>query len=284
MELLIVTGMSGAGKSQVIETLEDVGYYCIDNMPPTLFSKFLDLTVATEKELHKFAVVMDIRSDRGFGSLEKTIDEIKERDISHKIIFLEASDDVLLKRFDETRRLHPVSKKAVSLLDIREERELLEGCRKKADIIVDTSKMKAYKLRNVILDILEKGGNEKTFILNVMSFGFKHGMALTADMMYDVRFLPNPYYEASLKNHTGNNKKVQDFVKKAPEYERFFKNISENIEFIMPAYMREGKYYLNVAFGCTGGKHRSVTLANELEKYFRDRGINTTLDHRDIKK
>ena len=284
MELIIVTGISGAGKTQVTETLEDLGYYCIDNMPPSLLTKFIDLISATDKEQQKFAVVMDVRSGKRFGNLENTFEELKEKEIAYKIIFLEASDEVLLKRFDETKRSHPVSRKAVTVKDINEERLLLEGVRKNADIIIDTSKMRAYKLRNTVLGILEKGGTKKTFVLNIMSFGFKHGMPLTADMMFDVRFFPNPYYEASLKKSTGNNKKVEAFVKKSPEYDKFFKNISENIEFLMPAYMREGKYHLNIAFGCTGGKHRSVVLANALEKYFREKGINTTLDHRDITK
>ena len=284
MELIIVTGISGAGKTQVTETLEDLGYYCIDNMPPSLLTKFIDLISATDKEQQKFAVVMDVRSGKRFGNLENTFEELKEKEIAYKIIFLEASDEVLLKRFDETKRSHPVSRKAVTVKDINEERLLLEGVRKNADIIIDTSNMRAYKLRNTVLGILEKGGTKKTFVLNIMSFGFKHGMPLTADMMFDVRFFPNPYYEASLKKSTGNNKKVEAFVKKSPEYDKFFKNISENIEFLMPAYMREGKYHLNIAFGCTGGKHRSVVLANALEKYFREKGINTTLDHRDITK
>ncbi len=284
MELLIVTGMSGAGKTQVTETLEDLGYYCIDNMPPTLLTKFLDLILTTEKSHYKFAVVMDVRSDQHFGNLDETIDDLRERSVPTKIIFLEASEEVLMKRYNETKRAHPVTKKAVTLADIRKERMSLEGTRNKADIIIDTSKMKAYKLRNTIIEILEKGGTKKTFMLNIMSFGFKHGMPISTDMMYDVRFLPNPYYEASLKNHTGNSIRVQNFVKKAPEYEKFFNTIVETIEFIVPAYMREGKYHLNISLGCTGGKHRSVTVANALEDYFKDKELNTTLEHRDIRK
>ncbi len=284
MELLVVTGMSGAGKTQVTETIEDLGYYCIDNMPPTLLPKFLDLIMATENEVYKFAVVMDVRSDKHFGSVESTIDELKERAVSHKIIFLEASDDALMKRFNETKRVYPVTNKAVTLNDLNKERQLLEGCRSKADIVIDTSKMKAYKLRNTVIEILEQGGSKKTFMVNIMSFGFKHGMPIATDMLYDVRFFPNPYYETSLKNHTGNSKRVQNFVKKAPEYEAFFRHVTENIELVMPAFMREGKYHLNVSFGCTGGKHRSVTLANALEEYFKDKDVKTTLDHRDIRK
>ncbi len=284
MELIIVTGMSGAGKSQVMETLEDMGYYCMDNMPPTLLGHFIDIIGTTDKENKKFAFVMDVRGGQLFGHLAEAIEIIEAKEIEHKIIFLEASYEVIMKRFDETKRTHPVTRKQVTLKDLNNEKHQLAEIRKKADIIIDTSKMRAYKLRNTIVEILEKGGNQKTFMINITSIGFKHGMPVSADIMYDVRFFPNPYYIASLKNLTGESKKIKDYVKETPEYTKFFNNITQNIDYIIPAYMREGKFHLNIVMACTGGKHRSVVLACELEEYYRKKGFNTTIDHRDITK
>lgn len=284
MELIIVTGMSGAGKTQAIACLEDQGYYCIDNMPPSLIKNFITLAGTSGRGIEKAAFVADIRGEEIFGDLRESLDELKRNDVAYKILFLEASDEVLSRRFNETRRVHPITKKAPTLEDIRREREALSVIRDRSDYIVDTSNMKVAKLKEELVDIFSDENREETFVINITSFGFKYGLPMSADMIFDMRFIPNPYYVPSLKRATGNSKKVKEYVMKYQETKTFIKNADRLINNIIPGYMREGKWHLNLAIGCTGGHHRSVVLANEFAERFTLQGRNVTLEHRDVKK
>ena len=282
MEVVIITGLSGAGKSQGVICLEDLGYYCIDNMPPALIKNFLKLAINENSPVEKVAFVVDIRGGDFFIELKKCLEEIKQGGIDFKVLFLEATDEVLMRRFKETRRLHPLSKSGSVREGLKKERELLEEIRDIADYVIDTSNMKPLKLREEIKKIFSEEGDISTFTINILSFGFKNGLPLEADMVFDMRFIPNPFYIASLKGLTGNNKKVRDYVMKQPESKQFFETIHKLINSIIPAYTREGKYSLNIAFGCTGGQHRSVTIANEFAQIFKKEGKRITLEHRDL--
>jgi len=284
MESVIVTGLSGAGKSQVMECLEDQGYYCIDNMPPALIKNFVDLSMAEKNNIEKAAFVVDIRGGEFFDDLQEALHDLDENGMEYKVIFLEASDEVLVRRYKETRRVHPLTKKTVTVQDIEKERDILSSVRNNADFVIDTSNMKTAKLKQELLNIFSSGELEETFVVNIMSFGFKNGIPITADMVFDMRFIPNPYYIPSLKRSTGNSKKVRKYVMRHLESRTFIKNLDRLINNIIPCYMREGKYNLNIAFGCTGGQHRSVAMANEFADLFRLQGKQVTLEHRDIRK
>jgi len=282
MEVVIITGLSGAGKSQGVICLEDLGYYCIDNMPPALIKSFLKLATNESSPVEKVAFIVDIRGGDFFADLKKCLEEIKLEGIDLKVIFLEATDEVLMRRFKETRRMHPLSRSGSVREGLKKERNLLEGIRDIADYVIDTSNMKPLKLREEIKKIFSEEGDISTFTINLLSFGYKNGIPLEADMVFDMRFIPNPFYVASLKGFTGNNKKIRDYVMKQPESKLFFEVIRKLINGIIPAYIKEGKYSLNIAFGCTGGQHRSVTMANEFAQIFKRDGRRITLEHRDL--
>lgn len=281
MEAVIITGLSGAGKSQAVNCLEDLGYYCIDNMPPALIKNFITLAMKERSSIEKVAFVIDIRGGEFFEEIEPCLKDLKMRGINYKILFLEASDEVLIRRFNETRRQHPLSEGGETLSGVDRERKILKGIRSIADFVIDTSNMKAVKLRKEINDIFTKG-EDIGFIINIFSFGFKHGIPLEADMVFDMRFIPNPYYVPSLKKLTGNSKKIQDYVLKFPESRSFIENVDKMINEMIPCYIREGKFHLNLAFGCTGGQHRSVTMANVFVKKFKEQGLRITIEHRDL--
>lgn len=283
MEVVIVTGLSGAGKSQGIICLEDLGYYCVDNMPPALIKSFLKLAINENSSIEKVAFVIDIRGGDFFVDLKKCLHEIKLCGVDYKVLFLEASDEVLIRRFKETRRVHPLSNSGSAIEGLKKERILLQEIREMADYVIDTSNMKAAMLREEIKKIFTtEGSDHNSFTVNIESFGFKNGIPLEADMVFDMRFIPNPFYITSLKSLTGNNKKVRDFIMKQPESILFFESIHRLINGIIPSYIREGKYSLNVAFGCTGGQHRSVAMANEFAQIFKKEGKRITLEHRDL--
>lgn len=284
MEFLIVTGLSGAGKSQAVNCLEDQGYYCIDNMPLPLMRNFVDLIRSGDVGIRKAAFVIDIRSVKFKIDIQEILKELEGLGIKTRIIFLEASNEVLVRRYSETRRIHPVTGNSPSLEDIEKERNLLKDIRAVADFVIDTSNMKTAKLKAELINVLSEENMEETFVINVMSFGFKHGLPINADMVFDMRFIPNPYYVPSLKMSTGNSKKVRQYVMKHLESQMFVKNLSKLINDIIPCYTREGKYNINLAFGCTGGQHRSVAMANEFAELFTRQGRQVTLEHRDIKK
>lgn len=284
MQAIIITGLSGAGKSQAMECLEDQEFYCIDNMPPALINNFVELTLDKRSGIEKVAFVVDVRGGEIFGDIKDAVDSLKERDVEVKVLFLEANDDELLRRFDATRRVHPLTKKPATVNEIKQEREALEGIRKKADFIIDTSNMKAAALKRQLLEVLDDNNKEETFVVNITSFGFKYGIPVTADVVFDMRFIPNPFYVPSLKRLTGNSRKVKNYVMKFQETKSFIKTFDKLVNNIIPSYMREGKWNLNIAFGCTGGQHRSVAMANEFYEKFKTQGKEVTLEHRDIKK
>ena len=279
MELIIVTGLSGAGKSNALNCLEDMGYYCIDNMPPALIGSFIDLAKTNKLNVDKAAICIDSRSGEGYRGFDQQLN--KYHDTEYKIMFLEASDETLIRRFNETRRNHPLNVSSVKD-GIRKERAFLAKARSISNYVIDTSNMKTAKLKEVIKDIVMKGEEKQTFIINIQSFGYKHGMPLDADMVFDMRFIPNPYYVPSLKELTGNSMKVKNYVLRQQVTVEFMEKIVPLLEEMIPAYMQEGKYHLNIACGCTGGHHRSVASANELARIFREKGYRITLAHRDL--
>lgn len=281
MQAIIVTGLSGAGKTQAIDCLEDMGYYCIDNMPPALIKSFIDLT-ADGKGIDKAAFVIDVRGGMLFDDLKEVLEEMKKDDIDYKILYLEATDRTLLRRYNETRRTHPLSEGGLAGSGIKKEREMLAELRNHADFIIDTSNMKSAQLWAEIKHLLTSEESQKTFMINVMSFGYKRGTPLAADLVFDMRFIPNPYYVKSLRSLTGNNAKVSKFVLKHQITQDFIEKAMEMIEMLIPFYTKEGKYSLTIGIGCTGGHHRSVAVANEINKRLQELGRRTTLQHRDL--
>ena len=281
METIIVTGLSGAGKSQAIHCMEDLGYYCIDNMPPRLMSDFLKLAQNGSESIEKVAFVIDIRGGEFFKDLKLSIDELRDQGVEFKIMFLEANDAVLVRRYKETRRAHPLAQGTTTQQGIAAERELLSEIRKEATYIIYTSNMKSANLHEEIKRLLLSEEDHDSFNITVMSFGFKNGMPQEADWVLDARFLPNPFYVPSLKKLTGNNKKVRDYVMKSKLAQDFAGRIVGLACDLIPSYVKEGKYHLVIAIGCTGGQHRSVALANEIGERFRQLDKPVVVIHRE---
>jgi len=264
--------------------MEDLGFYCVDNLPPVLIPKFAELCFNSNGEIQKIALVIDIRGGRFFNELFERLGEIKKEGYKYEILFLEASDESLIKRFKETRRMHPLSPEGRIIDGINAEREKLEELREKADKVINTSDMTPGELKEEIKKIYLEGSGSDNIIISILSFGFKKGIPLDADLVFDVRFLPNPHYIEELKDFTGNDKKIRDYVMKWPESIEFVKKLNEMIDFLIPYYEREGKFQLVIAIGCTGGKHRSVTVANILYEYLKDKGHRVRINHRDVPK
>lgn len=281
MKIIIVTGLSGSGKTQAMDVLEDMGYYCIDNMPPLLIKNFLDMA-AKNKEMEKAAFGIDVRGGSLFDDLKDSLEVMKKEDVDFKILFLEASDKVLARRYNETRREHPLAHGEAVAKGIKREKERLEAIRKEADAIIDTSYFNNAQLAAEIRNIVSEGKDNRTFTVNIMSFGYKNGMPISADMVFDARFLPNPFYVEELKHKTGNDPEVRDYVMSHDIAKLFAEEVRGMIEVLIPFYKKEGKFSLSVCFGCTGGHHRSVTLANDLNEKLTAKGIRTTLEHRDL--
>ncbi len=284
MRFVIVTGMSGGGKSTAMKMLEDAGFYCADNMPVALIDKFAELLAMPNSGIQKAALGLDVRADQSFKDIKKIIASLQASQYSVEVLFLEASDQVLLKRYKETRRLHPLSADGDLMKGITEERNLLASIRDTADYVIDTTNLLTRELKAELDRIFVNNEKYNSLMINIMSFGFKHGIPQEADLVFDVRFLPNPFYLDELKHKTGLDKEVQDYVMAYPEAHEFLDKLSDMISFLIPNYVKEGKYQLVVAIGCTGGQHRSVTLAGELFNRFRDQGeYGLTLRHRDVK-
>lgn len=266
MRFVIVTGMSGGGKSTAMRMLEDVGFFCVDNLPVPLIEKFMELLVMPGNEISKAALGLDVRADQSFGDAMKILDRMRQNGFIFEVLFMDASDSTLVKRYKESRRVHPLCTPEDSRVEhgISKEREILTEMKKKADYIIDTSKLLTRELKEEIDRIFVKNGEYNNLIISIMSFGFKHGIPADADLVFDVRFLPNPFYIDELKYMTGNDKGVQEYVMGFPEAGQFMDKLEDMLRFLIPNYIKEGKYQLVVAIGCTGGKHRSVTLANEL--------------------
>ncbi len=281
MDFLIITGMSGAGKSQTINILEDMNYYCMDNLPPALLTKFASLFLEAKGEVSKIAVVVDIRAGEFFEDLFKSLYDLKELNINYRILFLDAKDEELVKRYKELRRPHPLNRTGSIIEGIRLERERLTQVKSRADYIIDTSGLKLSQLKDQIYNLFQNIDKNKNFSILVSSFGFKNGTLLDGDLIFDVRFLPNPYYIKELKNKTGRDKDVQNYVLQWPQTKEFLKKIDEMINFLIPYYIEEGKTQLIVGVGCTGGQHRSVTIANEIGNVLKEKGYCTYVIHRD---
>ena len=282
MDVVILTGLSGAGKTNAIDWFEDRGYYCVDNMPPSLIRDFIALTMSSKKKMYQAAFVVDVRGGEFFDDLKECIHELKEReDVECRVLFLEASDRTLVKRYNETRRNHPLAEGPTTRDVILGEREILREVRDLSDFIIDTTDMKVQDLQAEIGRLFSEGGNS-SFAINIRSFGYKRGIPTEADLVFDMRFIPNPYYVPSLRKLTGNNKKVSNYVFKQAVAEKFVVEILSLLEDLIPSYIKEGKHHLNIAFGCTGGQHRSVAMADRMARELRERDYRITLEHRDL--
>lgn len=284
MELIIITGMSGAGKSCVVNSLEDLGFFCVDNLPAKLIPVFAEL-LKNSGEHKRVAVVTDVRAGEQFSELFEAFDELKELQIEYKLMFIDAKDDVLMKRYKETRRKHPLIQGNYDSVSnaITRERKLLSRARSSADFLLETSNLSAIQCRVRVLSMFSET-DESAIHIHCMSFGFKHGIPNDADFVFDVRFLPNPFYVPELKSLTGLDKAVSDYVMSFQESEDFGKKLFELLDFSLPLCVKEGRSQLIIAVGCTGGHHRSVTFAELIHKHFQDKGYSSSVSHRDILK
>ncbi len=284
MRFVIVTGMSGAGKSTTLKTLEDIGYFCVDNLPIQLIMRFAEIAYAKDNDINNVAIGVDIRSGVYLEQLSECLQQLKESQYDYEILFLDSNDDVLIKRYKETRRNHPLARNGRIEDGIKIERSRIAFLRKEADYIIDTTSLLTRELKAELDKIFIENAEYSNFIINVVSFGFKYGIPRDADLVFDVRFLPNPYYDLELRPLTGNDEAIQNFVMQFDEAKEFMNKIADLLEFLIPNYIKEGKNGLVVAIGCTGGKHRSVTLANGIYKELETLPYSVRIVHRDIEK
>ena len=284
MRFVMVTGMSGAGKSSVLKMLEDMGYFCVDNLPIQLIPKFSQLAVESISTIDKVALGVDIRSGQNLEQLGDILINFEENNLPYEVLFLDANTEVLVKRYKETRRTHPLAREGRVDKGIELERERLKFLKKKANYIIDTSMLLIRELKAEIDKIFLEDGEYQNFIVTVLSFGFKYGIPSDSDLVFDVRFLPNPYYIPELKPQTGNDQPVYDYVMQAPQAVEFLEKLEDMLTFLIPNYIIEGKNQLVVSIGCTGGKHRSVTLANAITKQLKKLSYGVKVEHRDIEK
>lgn len=283
LETVILTGLSGAGKTNAIDWFEDQGYYCVDNMPPSLIKNFIQLTATSKRKIDKVAFVIDVRGGEFFDDLKDCILQLKADDrIDCKVLFIEASATTLVKRFNETRRVHPLAQGTTSRDVVEQERLVLKEIRDMSDYIIDTTNMKVSTMKSEIGKLFLGDEDNSSFNINIQSFGFKNGIPIETDLVFDMRFIPNPYYVPSLKKLTGRNRKVAAYVLRQDITSVFINDLDSMLKDLIPCYIKEGKYHLNIAFGCTGGQHRSVAVAEYMCKLFEDRGYRVTLEHRDI--
>lgn len=281
---LIITGLSGAGKTHAVRALEDIGFFCVDNLPPALLSRFVKLCLEAEGQINRIALVIDVRGGGFFDDLFKALEEMRINEYPYEILFLEASTEVLVKRFKETRRRHPLSIHGRLLEDILLERERLEELRGIANKIIDTSEMSTNQLKAQIYELYGPKNEKIRMSITVMSFGYKYGIPLDADLVIDVRFIPNPFYEESLRTLTGCDMEVKEYVLSSPITNEFLTKYNDLIMFLLPHYIREGKTHLVIAIGCTGGQHRSVTLSNKMQEMLSGSEYTVMVRHRDMMK
>ncbi len=283
LHILIISGLSGAGKTQAVNVLEDLDYYCVDNMPPALLSKFIDLGLQSEGKIDKVALVIDVRGGGFFHNLSQALQELEENHLPYEILFLEASDEVLVRRFKESRRRHPLAPQDRLLDAIKMERSILEELRGRANLVLDTSETTPRQFKEKLTELYSESLTG-SFSVNVVSFGYKRGIPLDCDIMMDVRFLPNPYYDPQMSKQTGKDQEVIDYVMNSPITKSFVRRFLNLLKFLIPYYIKEGKTNLVIAIGCTGGQHRSVVLADYVGRQLSKQEYNAIIRHRDVGK
>lgn len=284
MQFTVVTGLSGSGKTQVVRFLEDMGFFCIDNLPPALIPKFAEMFFSVNIKYEKVAFVIDVRVGEMINELLYNLSLLKENGYNYTLLFMEARDEVLVKRYKETRRTHPVSSDKGLLDSIRSERKMLSKLYEAADVVIDTSELSVNQLYAKLREIFPPSGSADMITVNVLAFGFKYGLPADADLVFDVRCFPNPFYIDELKEKTGNDPQVQDYVMAGSEAQQFFAKLNDMILMLMPLYIEEGKRSITIAIGCTGGKHRSVTFANKLGESLKKEGYSVNMIYRDIER
>ena len=285
MDFLIITGLSGAGKSRAADVLEDLDYYCVDNLPVALIPKFAELCIATGGRYEKVALVTDVRAENGFDELLATLDELKEMNCACRILYMDADVPTIVRRYKETRRPHPLAKRGGNIEDaVHREMELLAPIRERADFIVNSSNLTLGQLQSRLFTLIAPAGSKRSLEVTVEAFGFKYGMPLDADLVFDVRFLPNPYYLEELRPLTGLDRPVAQYVFDSVQARTFMEKVEDLLDFLLPLYVEEGKLNLNIAVGCTGGRHRSVAVASALTEYLKAKGVSAENYNRDIKK
>lgn len=281
--LVIITGMSGAGKTQAVRALEDLGYFCVDNLPPALIPKFAELCSQSAGKVSRIALVVDIRGREFFDTLAQVLEEMEKQGQIYEVLFLEASDEVLIRRYKESRRRHPLAAQGRVSDGIVRERARLEPIRGRATHVIDTTGMATTKLREKLTSLFATGAQMQRMSITVVSFGFKHGLPLDADMVFDVRFLPNPFYVENLRRKSGVTPEVGEYIAKWPVSQQFQERLWSFVDYLIPHYVDEGKSHLIIAIGCTGGMHRSVYIAQKLYERLRNHGYKITIEHRDIR-
>ena len=284
MKIVVITGLSGSGKSTALRALEDIGFFCVDNLPIVLLPKFLEIQSDQAKMISRVAMVMDLREHSFLEKYPRIFKRLRDKGYTIEILFLDAGDEALMHRFSETRRSHPLAVKGSVREGIALEREKLAPLKLMADRIIDTTSCNVHQLKDTVQRIFLSSTAEKRLLIHVTSFGYRYGLPVDADIVLDVRFLPNPYFVESLKNHNGHDPEVRDFILASDEGRMFVEKLFALMSFLLPLYEKEGKMHLHVALGCTGGKHRSVAMANELAAYFADKNYNVQVNHRDIGK
>jgi len=284
MRFIVITGISGAGKTLVANYLEDAGFFCVDNLPPSLIPKFAEICLQSEGKMDKIALVIDIRGGELLNELFPALDALKEAGLSYEIIFMEASDSMLIKRYKESRRSHPLAPEGRLIKGIYEERSVLQKIKNNANYIVDTSNLTPRQLKEEIINVIGEGKTFKGLIISIISFGFKYGIPIDCDMVFDVRFIPNPYYVESMKKLTGRSEAVKGYVLRFAETNGFLVKLAEMLEFLIPCYIKEGKAQLVIGIGCTGGRHRSVVIGDSLYRMLADKQHRVVVEHRDIDK
>ncbi|HOT23422.1 MAG TPA: RNase adapter RapZ [Thermoleophilia bacterium] len=282
MQFVIITGLSGAGKSQAIDSFEDAGYFCVDNLPPELVPTLVDLFRREGSKVDRVAIVSDVRGGEYFGRLEHVLDELHERGVEHTIVFLEASNEALVRRFKETRRRHPAAEGGRVIDGIRRERRLLAPLRERATLVIDTSDISIHELKARLNRDIIQHSRRTNIVFAVVSFGYKYGIPIDADLLFDVRFLPNPHYRLRLRPLTGLDDEVREFVMRSPETSEYLERLFGLLDFLFPRYAAEGKAHLTIGVGCTGGRHRSVTVAQLIGERYEKQGYYTIVRHRDI--
>ncbi|MCC6544478.1 MAG: RNase adapter RapZ [Nitrospirae bacterium] len=284
LRVVVISGLSGAGRSSALKCFEDLGFFCIDNLPPQLLPKFVELCTQSRTEVKKIALGIDIRERDFFADFENILKELMADGCPIEIVFLEARDEMLVRRFSETRRPHPLAMNKSVADGIKLEREMLKWLRDRATLIMDTSDFNIHQLKNEVFRHFHEADKNKKIIVNIISFGFKYGVPYDVDLLFDIRFLPNPNFVSHLNQLSGKNQEVAEFLHDSPRTVLFLEKLFQFIDFLMSQYEQEGRYYLNIGIGCTGGRHRSVYIAETLDRHIKEIGYDTTVRHRDIER